>query len=172
MNIPGTNQAYPDFEFDSFHRGKYFYKRALGELRVPSLVAKSRDYKAQKAVSFHTGEHAGHLIGTQFGAPGGIENLGLQNPNMNSYSPTRFQEIFGGKGGSYLLQETRWSNMLEARVRIKVIVEDMYRPGETRFINRNVQWWIMNQGASWEAMPNLDFGNFSSPQGRAADRQS
>jgi hypothetical protein len=168
VNIPGTNQPYPPFEFQPIHPGRLLYKEAAGELRVPSLVTKSRDLKAQRECSQGTGEHAGHLIGTQFGAPGDARNLGLQNPNMNSYVPKRLQEIFQSSGGSYLRLEMHWRDMLEAGVRIKVQVQDRYRPNEERPFYRRVEWWTMETGHDWVAMPTEIFGNFSSPQARAA----
>jgi hypothetical protein len=43
-----------------------------------------------------TGDHAGHLIGIQFGAPGDVRNLGLQNANMNTFAPKALQPAFSG----------------------------------------------------------------------------
>ena len=45
-------------------------------------------------------------------------NLGLQNPNMNSYAPKRLQETFGGNGASYLKMEMEWAAMLEEGIRV------------------------------------------------------
>jgi hypothetical protein len=170
VNIPGTNQPYPPFEFQPDQPEKHFYRQASGELRVPSLVTKHRDLKAQRALSQGTGEHAGHLIGTQFGAPGDARNLGLQNPNMNSYVPRRLQPIFQSAGGSYLKLELHWRDLLESGKRVKVEVQDRYRPQEERPFYRRVEWWMMEPGHGWVAMPTRIFGNFSSPQARAAGR--
>ena len=67
VNIPGTDEQYADFVYDPPDGRPCLVRRVSGELRVPSLVYKSRDYEAQKMCSQGTGEHAGHLIGTQFG---------------------------------------------------------------------------------------------------------
>ena len=79
--------ALPDisaqFIFRQWTQGRYSYKEASGELGVPGRVATHRIVSAQRTMSGGTGEHAGHLIGIQFGAPGDIRNLGLQNANMS-----------------------------------------------------------------------------------------
>jgi len=67
-----------NFHFDQWSSPSFFYKRGAGYLGVPGTVITHRDEKIQETLSRDTGEHAGHLIGIQFGAPGGIENLGLQ----------------------------------------------------------------------------------------------
>src|ERR1700743_1086093 len=94
-------------------QGGITYKEASGELGIPGQVVTHRSVYAQTQVSAGTGEHAGHLIGIQFGAPGDIRNLGLQNPNMNTFAPKRLQEAFRGPGGSYHDQETRWTQLLK-----------------------------------------------------------
>ena len=96
--------ALPDisarFTFRQWTQGSYSYKEASGELGVPGKVATHRSVAAQRAMSAGTGEHAGHLIGIQFGAPGDVRNLGLQNPNMNTFAPKKLQAAFRGPGGS------------------------------------------------------------------------
>jgi hypothetical protein len=94
--------ALPDisaqFFFRQWTQGKYSYKEASGELGVPGKVATHRIVSAQRAMSGGTGEHAGHLIGIQFGAPGDIRNLGLQNPNMNTFAPGTCRKHFRAMG--------------------------------------------------------------------------
>jgi hypothetical protein len=94
----------------------------------------------QRTVSRGTGEHAGHLIGIQFGAPGDLRNLGLQNPNMNTFAPEALQPAFQGPGGGYHDLESRWSEQLKAGSKIRVTVRDKYRKGENRPFTRWVQW--------------------------------
>ena len=97
--------ALPDisaqFVFRQWTQGRYSYKEASGELGVPGKVVTHRVVSAQRAMSGGTGEHAGHLIGIQFGAPGDVRNLGLQNPNMNTFAPKTLHDAFKGHGGSY-----------------------------------------------------------------------
>ena len=166
--------ALPDisaqFVFRQWTQGKYSYKEAAGELGVPGKVATHRIVVAQRTMSGGTGEHAGHLIGIQFGAPGDIRNLGLQNPNMNTFAPKVLHETFRGHGGSYHDLESDWSEQLKAGTRIRVMVRDKYRSGENRPFSRWVQWIETAPGAAASTTRELEFGNFSSPQQRAANQ--
>ncbi|MGA9390604.1 MAG: DNA/RNA non-specific endonuclease [Candidatus Sulfotelmatobacter sp.] len=164
--------ALPDisaqFVFREWTQGRFTYKEATGELGAPGRVATHRSLIAQHALSAGTGEHAGHLIGIQFGAPGDKRNLGLQNPNMNTFAPKSLQETFRGAGGSYHDLESQWSARLREGCRIRVTVRDKYRAGNNRPFSRWVHWVETNAaGASSEGHV-LEFGNFSSPQARAA----
>jgi hypothetical protein len=125
---------------------------------------KHRDEDAQDELSADSGEHAGHLIAIQFGAPGGIENMGLQNPNMNTYAPRRLQEALRGNGASYYKLELDWKKKLKAGYRISVVIRDKYHLGENRPFVRWVQWVETTPTGKQEAAQTLDFGNFSSPQ--------
>ncbi|HEY4356501.1 MAG TPA: hypothetical protein VGN16_12190 [Acidobacteriaceae bacterium] len=149
-------------------QGGITYKEASGELGVPGQVMTHRSVYAQTQVSRHTGEHAGHLIGIQFGAPGGLENLGVQNPNMNTFAPKGLQEAFRGPGGSYHDLESRWSDLLKHGSRITVKIVDKYRQGENRPFTRTVSWSETTPQGMTRQMPTIDFGNFGSPQQRAA----
>ncbi|MGD0628142.1 MAG: hypothetical protein ABR987_02255 [Terracidiphilus sp.] len=156
------------FTFREWSGNDYHYVQASGELGVPGEVVTHRDERAQRQVSAGTGEHAGHLIAIQFGAPGDSRNLGLQNPNMNTYAPRKYQEAFVGTGGSYYKLEATWKELLLDGWKIEVIVTDKYRLGEDRPFTRSVSWtgvstWGEKQGGA------LDFGNFDSPQKRAAE---
>jgi hypothetical protein len=162
--------ALPDisgrFQFESGHQGKTFYKKASGELGVPGQVMTHRDVGAQREVSSGTGEHAGHLIGIQFGAPGDLRNLGLQNPNMNTFAPKPLQEAFQGSGGSYHRVESGWADLLEQGCRVEVVVTDKYRSGENRPFTRSVSWIEFSPGGA-VTQKALEFVNFTSPQSRA-----
>jgi hypothetical protein len=166
--------ALPDisaqFVFRQWTQGKFFYKEASGELGVPGKVATHRIVAAQRTMSGGTGEHAGHLIGIQFGAPGDIRNLGLQNSNMNTFAPKGLQPAFQGHGGSYHDLESEWSEQLKAGSKIRVTVKDKYRVGENRPFSRWVQWSERKPGAASTVVRELEFGNFSSPQMRAANQ--
>jgi hypothetical protein len=156
------------FKFRNWTQGGYFYKEAAGELGVPGKVATHRDVRAQRDLAGGTGDHAGHMIGVQFGAPGGIENMGLQNANMNTFAPKRLQEAFRGHGGSYHDLESEWARKLKDGYRISVIIQDKYREDEERPFVRWVQWVETTPKGKKEAAQTLDFGNFSSPQLRTA----
>jgi len=166
--------ALPDisaqFIFRQWTQGRYFYKEAQGELGVPGRVATHRIVAAQRLMSGGTGEHAGHLIGIQFGAPGDVRNLGLQNPNMNTFAPKSLHTAFQGHGGSYHDLESDWTRQLKAGSKIRVTVRDKYRAGENRPFSRWVQWSETRPGASVGVVHHLEFGNFSSPQERAANQ--
>jgi hypothetical protein len=172
--VKGASMAVLDisaqFFFRKWTQGNFSYKEASGELGVPGKVAKHRIVAAQTSVSSRTGDHAGHLIGIQFGAPGDLRNLGLQNANMNTFAPKALQPAFQGHGGSYHDLESRWSEQLKQGSKIKVTVRDKYRKGENRPFSRWVQWIETKPGASGGQAQELEFGNFSSPQQRAANQ--
>jgi len=164
---PHSGNIVGRFTFREWSGSDYRYVQASGELGVPGDVVTHRDERAQRQVSAGTGEHAGHLIAIQFGAPGDGRNLGLQNPNMNTFAPKKYQEAFRGSGGSYYNLESTWKDLLLDGWKINVIVTDKYRSGEDRPFTRSVSWnavsaWGEKQGGG------LDFGNFDSPQKRAA----
>jgi hypothetical protein len=148
--------------------GNYSYKEATGELGVPGKVATFRDRTAQSVMSEGTGEHAGHMIGIQFGAPGDARNMGLQNPNMNTFAPKTLQPAFKGAGGSYHLLESQWSELLKAGCKVRVTVKDKYHKGENRPFSRWVQWTETRLGAAHGTTQERIFGNFGSPQMEAA----
>ncbi len=168
MSLPDISHR---FQFRKWRGRNFEYEELSGELGEPGKVMTHRDVKVQQLMSRHTGEHAGHRIGIQFGAPGDARNLGLQNANMNTFAPRELQEAFRGSGGSYHRLESEWADKLRQGWRIFVTVRDTYRIGENRPFTRTVEWR--------ETMPNgaqlpprtLDFGNFNSPQRRNAFSQ-
>ena len=99
-----------------------------------------------------------------------MRNLGLQNANMNTFAPKRLQAAFQGHGGSYHDLESRWSERLKEGYKIRVTVRDKYRKGENRPFTRWVQWIETKPGAPSGQVYELEFGNFSSPQLRAANQ--
>jgi hypothetical protein len=156
------------FIFRQWSIDNYSYVQASGELGIPGQVQTHRDKRAQKLVSAGTGEHAGHLIAIQFGAPGDDRNLGLQNPNMNTFAPKKYQEAFLGPGGSYYDLESSWKELLLDGWRIHVTITDKYRRNEDRPFTRNVSW-IESSPSGENRSNDLDFGNFGSPQKQAAE---
>ncbi|SRR5579864_2086073 len=158
------------FLFRQWTQGDYSYKEAHGELGVPGQVVTHRVVADQRIMSGGTGDHAGHLIGIQFGAPGDVRNLGLQNANMNTFAPKGLQAAFQGHGGSYYDLESRWTERLQAGSKIRVTVRDKYRKGENRPFSRWVQWIETKPGAPPSPARELEFANFSSPQQRAANQ--
>lgn len=165
MSLPDISQR---FTFRSWTQGAYSYKEAAGELGVPGQVMTHRSVAAQRAMSGGTGEHAGHLIGIQFGAPGDARNMSLQNPNMNTFAPAALHEVFRGPGGSYHDLESRWSARLKEGYRITVTVVDKFRAAEQRPFARSVTWHETSPNGVQGPRQSLDFGNFSSPQSRRA----
>jgi len=167
MSLPDISAQ---FVFRQWSKGNFSYKEASGELGMPGAVAKHRIVAAQTAMSGVTGDHAGHLIGIQFGAPGDVRNLGLQNANMNTFAPKALQPAFQGHGGSYHDLESRWTAMLKQGSKVRVTVRDKYRKGENRPFSRWVQWTETKPGAASGQTLELEFGNFSSPQQRAVNQ--
>jgi len=154
-----------------WRQGSFEYEEISGELGEPGRVATHRLITPQRTMSRGTGEHAGHRIGIQFGAPGDLRNLSLQNPNSNTFAPKALQEAFRGPGGSYHALESQWALRLHQGYRIRVTVRDKYRIGEARPISRWVEWIETDPQGRTGAPQRLDFGNFSSPQQRAAKKQ-
>jgi hypothetical protein len=104
-----------------WREGRFEYEELSGDLGAPGTVFTHRSVQAQNVMSAGTGEHAGHRIGIQFGAPGDARNLSLQNANVNTYAPKDLQIIFRGPGGNYLRLEAEWAKMLKAGYRIWVV---------------------------------------------------
>jgi hypothetical protein len=163
MSLPDISHR---FLFTSGNRGNHFFKEASGELGVPGQVMTHRVVADQRTVSSGTGEHAGHLIGIQFGAPGDLRNLGLQNPNTNTFAPKPLQEAFQGSGGSYHNLESRWADQLKQSYSIRVTVTDKYRPQENRPYTRSVTWTETTPTGQSQRL-SLEFVNFTSAQSRA-----
>jgi hypothetical protein len=166
MSLPDISRSFVWRE--RWRAGNYEYEELSGHLGVPGTVKTHRLLSAQKAMSANTGEHAGHRIGIQFGAPGDRRNLSLQNPNMNTYAPRDLQVVFQGPGGNYLRLESEWTSRLKAGYKIWVCVRDKYRLDEGRPISRRVEWRETDPKGVRLAPRVLEFGNFGSPQMRAA----
>jgi RHS repeat-associated protein len=77
-----SNVGGRDYTFQRDSQGRTV--RAEGPLCNPNRIQNEhRDTSAQRNVSAGTGDHAGHLIGNQFGGPGGQENLTRMCPTLN-----------------------------------------------------------------------------------------
>lgn len=90
----------------------FTYKIAEGRLVPPSIAQKHHAAAERAAISEGTGEHAGHLIGRQFGGPEIEENLHLQHGTMNT---AEFKKL-----------ENQWARLLESgtgvEVKIRVVI--------------------------------------------------
>lgn len=131
-------ERYPDirgrfnFAFWSDLEGGRFrtIQEAWGRLGCPGVVYDERDEYAQRKLSGRTGDHAGHLIGSQFGAPGSGENLALQNAVQNA------------GGGTWYELEERWADALKAGVGIEAHVLVYYAPGTARPAYRDAEFTL------------------------------
>lgn len=143
------------------------YRSASGRLGIPGKVRDVRNRGAQRGISGGTGDDAGHLIGSRFGAPGGAENLTLQNRNVNRRSIQSVEHV--GRGGSYLDLENRWAKKLKEGWGIEVEVTDVIRHGDAsgRPIARTVKWKEISPGGE-RTEHTLDFLNPHSVSSRAA----
>jgi len=89
VTIP-TRVGDRDYSYDLDSMGRTV--RAEGPLCNPNTITNpQRDTAAQRTVAGGTGYHAGHLLGNQFGAPGGEENLVLMCPRTNLSSWKRME---------------------------------------------------------------------------------
>ncbi len=148
---------------------KWATKEVSGDLMRPSTVPWRARIRAElEKVSKGTREHAGHLVGKQFGGPECPENLSLQNPNMNTYSPKAIRNAFYCKdgGGNYLQFENDMADMLDEGWSIHIKVQDKFRIGEARAAYRNVEVTGIPPGGGPKITKDFTFGNFSSPQSR------
>jgi len=135
-----------------FRDGQYRYVEANGRLGVPGKVTQQRDRNAQRRVSRHTGDDAGHLIGNQFGGPGGVENLTAQNKIAN-------------ENGTFHALEDRWAEKLRNSIGIEVVVQDVFRNNEDRPFMRRAAWnEILADGAILK--DELVFANTHTPGSR------
>lgn len=116
------------FQFpDPFRDGAYRYVEGNGRLGVPGKVKQQRDRNAQRRVSRRTGDDAGHLIGNQFGGPGGVENLTAQNKIAN-------------ENGTFHALEDIWAEKLKSSIGIEVVIQDVFRDNEDRPFMRRAAW--------------------------------
>jgi hypothetical protein len=127
------------FRFDSFEEGDKVVKVATGRLGVPGKVKNHRKADASKAkreqasVASGSGDHAGHMLGVQFGAPNGgpnrygvgMDNLSLQNARMNA-------------GGTWQQLEQTWAENLKRGYGYEITVTDWIKKGQTRPYKRKV----------------------------------
>lgn len=152
-----------------WREGDFEYEQISGRLGVPGKVKNHRDPSAQTPISQGTGDHAGHRIGVQFGAPGDASNIGLQNANINTFAPKALQPAFQGSGGSYHRMESEWASLLKQGWGVEVKVKDRYRRGDNsgRPISRLVEWVEISPDST-RVQRSLEFLNTTSPQSRAA----
>ncbi|WP_254053960.1 DNA/RNA non-specific endonuclease [Singulisphaera sp. GP187] len=143
-----------DFRFEETVRDGKTYKIGSGRLGVPGRVRTHRNQNAQRGVSEGSGDDAGHLIGNRFGAPGGPENLSLQNWVANRY-------------GTYKGLEDAWAEALKTGSEIEVTVTDITRPNEDRPFMREVRWTEIEADGKRLAQ-NLTFANMHTPKSRKA----
>jgi hypothetical protein len=166
--VPIVKPLANGYVFRTWSDGRFVTREVAGELLVPSKLAKvPRNSAELRKISSGTGEHAGHLAAHRFGGPDVPENLGLQNPNMNSWSPKDVRNEFycTDGGASYYKLEDEWAEKLEEGWKIKVTIRDKYRVGETRPAYREVLYTETSpKGVVTDK--NLSFGNWHSPQSR------
>jgi hypothetical protein len=157
------------------------YKTASGRLGVPSKVKKFRDEAAQKRLSGGTGDDAGHLIASDFGAPGGGENLSLQNWRSNEAGGKYQRTSRRGPSehidempsdallGAYYRLEEEWRKLLEDGWGIEVTVTDKIRRGESiqRPFVREVEWTEISPLGE-RSTQKRSFSNPESPMSRKA----
>jgi hypothetical protein len=129
------------FQFLEMQQGDTLIKQVSGELGDPRRVIRHRDEGAQSDLSSQMGDDAGHLIGNQFGAPGDLRNLSLQNWVQN-----RFHQ--GGDDGTWYRLEMEWRGHLEAGSRVFVTVRDHTRAGEYRPYMRVAEFTIVDRNGN------------------------
>lgn len=148
-------------------RGRpYRMHTASGWLGVPGRVRTCRDESAQARFSRGTGMDAGHLIGTQFGAPGTGPNLALQSWMQNE------------GGGTYHALEKAWADLLQAGGAVWVQVNawvpvglDPHAPDLPRLGDRDVHFRLIRPNGQREcgSRSPVAFVNFHTPDVERGD---
>jgi len=141
-----------NYKYSTYERNGRIYKEASGQLGIPGEVVDHRDANEQRKISKGTGDDAGHLIGNQFGASGGPENLSPQNWRENR------------SGGTYKQLENEWAKKLKDGTEIDVKVADITRKGEDRPFMRKVEWTETKDGIKTDKK--LYFANTYTPESR------
>jgi hypothetical protein len=143
-DLPDISYTY---RFGTTRRGDSVVQWSEGRLGVPGTVRLHDNPAAHRAISnrqtgSHPGDHAGHLIGRQFGAPDIGDNLAPQNYIINSradradtWVPSDVSRL-----GTFRRQEQQWAEKLRAGTGIEVRVEDVFKAGETRPFMRRATW--------------------------------
>ncbi len=147
------NYTYGEYTDSKGNNVKY----AAGELGVPGEVRKHRNQSEQSKVSTGSGDDAGHLIANQFGAAGDAKNLGKQNWRANEF-------------GTWRKLEKSWADKLQDGIKINVVVTEHTHPGSDRPYKREVRWTETDASGN-TTHHEFTFGNFSTPEGRAATKE-
>lgn len=142
-----------NYKYRTYERDGRRYKEASGQLGIPGEVVDHRDATEQRKISKGTGDDAGHLIGNQFGASGGPENLSPQNWRENR------------SGGTYKQLENEWAKKLKDGTEIDVKVADITRKGEDRPFMRKVEWTETAKDGT-KTDKELYFANTYTPESR------
>lgn len=145
-----------NYEYHNYEHDGKLYKEASGRLGIPGEVVDHRDRSEQRKISSGTGDDAGHLIGSQFGASGGPENLSPQNWRANEC-------------GTYKQLENDWARKLKNETDIDVKVTDITRKGEDRPFMRKVEWTETDKDGN-KIDKELYFANTHTPESR--DKQN
>lgn len=143
------------FKFSKVTVGGKEVRTAEGVLGVPGKVINPISAKARKLVSSGTGDDAGHFIAGQFGGPGKVENLSLQNWVQNR------------GGGTWYDQEQRWADKLNEGYKVRVKVTEWAEVGK-RPHHRKAEWWYTHPDGKTTHYDSLEFMNATTPKSRAA----
>lgn len=153
-NLPDVRSRFTTTEDPTPEGGQVV--TTAGELGEPGKVQSFRSRYQQSKVSKHTGDDAGHRIGSDFGGPQDATNLARQNWIQNQ-----------GEGTFYDL-ETRWKDSLHNGARVYATVSDHFRPGENRPYKRTAEWTEVKSDGTVVHGQEV-FGNFSSEKSRGAE---
>lgn len=153
LDIRSTFSFVPPPEF---YRSRVVVERyAAGWLGWPQIVANHRGSGDHTALEVRVGDHIGHLIGVQFGAPDDSRNVSSQNGAQNGIIPKV-------GWGTYFALEKRMRSLLNRGAAIYLQVWT-YRRRHTnaRYTHyRDVIVDIFHPSGERERIDNLSFGNF------------
>jgi len=141
--LPDISHRFKFSTTSAVRNGKqYQVKQASGRLGIPGNVKTHREAseKLQTKVSGGSGDDAGHLIGNQFGAPPGSQNLSKADAPLHAENLSRQNWVQNQGGGTYHDLESAWAEQLQRGTGIDVSVYDYFPQGSNRPSFRSVEW--------------------------------
>ncbi len=153
IDISRTFRFVPPPEF--YRMRTIVEKYAAGWLGWPKVVKNHRGSSQHNELPVRDGDHIGHLIGVQFGAPDNAQNVSSQNGIQNGIT-----KKIGW--GNYFRFEDRCKSLMNAGAGIYLQVWTYLRwAGSMKYTDyRDVHVAVYHASGAKERVDNLSFANF------------